>query len=295
MEETANVQINDQRDFWFVIVDLCVWEDERLSTLEKAVYTALCTFASVEGRTCWPSTSAIARRASCSDRSVNRALETLEEYGYLKITRRFKDNARIPSAYSIIGHKAAGGCDTVSQGVTTECRKELEPTEPDLKDTLSEGAEVAPDEQISGSVDDKTVLPNEEAVFINDEDLKKIPAAMKETVEFLLLKTGRKGLLAEELAPVMALEKIHMPSRIQREITKAAERFNRQGKPLSSLSFVYIYDSLKYQKSSKSARAQPKVTMPTSAEYKTWEEQNLAALMAEFGIEGGVENGNGPS
>ncbi|MEK0452792.1 MAG: hypothetical protein AGIKBDMD_00735 [Synergistaceae bacterium] len=280
MEETANVQINDQRDFWFVIVDLCVWQDERLSTLEKAVYTALCTFASVEGRTCWPSTSAIARRASCSDRSVNRALETLEEHGYLKITRRFKDNARIPSAYSIIGHKATGGCDTVSQGVTTESRKEQEPSEPDLKDTLSEGAEDAPDE--------RETLPLEE------EFIKKIPAAMKETVEFLLLKTGRKGLLPEELAPVMALEKIHMPSRIQREITKAAERFNRQGKPLSSLSFVYIYDSLKYQKSSKSARAQPKVTMPTAAENKTWEEQNLAALMAEFGIEGGVENGNGP-
>lgn len=280
MEETANVQINDQRDFWFVIVDLCVWQDERLSTLEKAVYTALCTFASVEGRTCWPSTSAIARRASCSDRSVNRALETLEEHGYLKITRRFKDNARIPSAYSIIGHKATGGCDTVSQGVTTESRKEQEPSEPDLKDTLSEGAEDAPDER--------------ETLPLDEEFIKKIPAAMKETVEFLLLKTGRKGLLPEELAPVMALEKIHMPSRIQREITKAAERFNRQGKPLSSLSFVYIYDSLKYQKSSKSARAQPKVTMPTAAENKTWEEQNLAALMAEFGIEGGVENGNGP-
>jgi len=280
MEETANVQINDQRDFWFVIVDLCVWQDERLSTVEKAVYTALCTFASIEGRTCWPSTSAIARRASCSDRSVNRALETLEEHGYLKITRRFKDNARIPSAYSIIGHKATGGCDTVSQGVTTESRKELEPTEPDLKDTLSEGAEAAPDEQ--------------ETLPLEEEFIKKIPAAMKETVEFLLLKTGRKGLLAEELAHVMALEKIHMPSRIQREITKAAERFLKQGKPLSSLSFVYIYDSLKYQKSSKSARAQPKVTMPTAAENKTWEEQNLAALMAEFGSEGGVENGNGP-
>ena len=202
MEETTNVQINDQRDFWFVIVDLCVWEDERLSTLEKAVYTALCTFASVEGRTCWPSTSAIAKRASCSDRSVNRALDILEEHGYLKITRRFKDNARIPSAYSIIGHKTAGGCDTVSQGVTTECRKELEPTELDLKDTLSEGAKTAPDKQCP-------ILPE-------DEVIKKIPAAMKETVELLLLKTGRKGMLPEELGPVMALEKIHLPSRIQR-------------------------------------------------------------------------------
>ena len=159
-------------------------------------------------------------------------------------------------------------------------KAELEPTEPDLKDTLSEGAKTAPDKQCP-------ILPE-------DEVIKKIPAAMKETVELLLLKTGRKGLLPEELGPIMALEKIHMPARIQREITKAAERFNKQGKPLSSLSFVYIYDSLKYQKSSKSARAQPIVTMPTAAENKTWEEQNLAALMAEFGSEGGVENGNGP-
>ena len=271
MEEAANVQINDQRDFWFVIVDLCVWEDERLSTVEKAVYTALCTFASVEGRTCWPSTSAIAKRASCSDRSVNRALETLEEHGYLRITRRFKDNARIPSAYSIIGHKAAGGCDTVSQGVTTECRKELEPTEPDIKDTLSEGAENAPDEQSS--------------LLLENEIIKKIPSAMKETVEFLLFKTGRRTLSPEELGAVMALEKIHLPARIQREISKAAERFSRQGKPLSSLSFEYIFDSLKYQKSTKSARAQPKNHVP-SVEEKAWEEANMAALEAEFGMKG---------
>ena len=271
MEETANVQINDQRDFWFVIVDLCVWQDERLSTLEKAVYTALCTFASVEGRTCWPSTSAIAKRASCSDRSVNRALETLGEHGYLKITRRFKDNARIPSAYSIIGHKAAGGCDRVSQGVTTECRKELEPTEPDIKDTLSEGAENAPDEQSS--------------LLLENEIIKKIPSAMKETVEFLLFKTGRRTLSPEELGAVMALEKIHLPARIQREISKAAERFSRQGKPLSSLSFEYIFDSLKYQKSTKSARAQPKNHVP-SVEEKAWEEANMAALEAEFGMKG---------
>ena len=267
----GSLKISDQRDFWFVIVDLCVWEDERLSTVEKAVYTALCTFASVEGRTCWPSTSAIAKRASCSDRSVNRALETLEEHGYLRITRRFKDNARIPSAYSIIGHKAAGGCDTVSQGVTTECRKELEPTEPDIKDTLSEGAENAPDEQSS--------------LLLENEIIKKIPSAMKETVEFLLFKTGRRTLSPEELGPVMALEKIHLPARIQREISKAAERFSRQGKPLSSLSFEYIFDSLKYQKSTKSARAQPKNHVP-SVEEKAWEEANMAALEAEFGMKG---------
>jgi len=140
---TDNIGVlDDQRDFWFVVVDLCVWEDETLSTVEKAVYTALCTFASVEGRTCWPSISVIAKRVSCSDRSVNRALDVLEERGYLKITRRFKDNARIPSAYSIIGHKSekglshsvARGYDTVSQGVTTECRKELEPIELEPKD-----------------------------------------------------------------------------------------------------------------------------------------------------------------
>ena len=267
----GSLKISDQRDFWFVIVDLCVWEDERLSTVEKAVYTALCTFASVEGRTCWPSTSAIAKRASCSDRSVNRALETLEEHGYLRITRRFKDNARIPSAYSIIGHKAAGGCDTVSQGVTTECRKELEPTEPDIKDTLSEGAENAPDEQSS--------------LLLENEIIKKIPSAMKETVEFLLFKTGRRTLFPEELGAVMALEKIHLPARIQREISKAAERFSRQGKPLSSLSFEYIFDSLKYQKSTKSARAQPKNPVP-SVEEKAWEEANMAALEAEFGMKG---------
>ena len=108
---------------------------------------------------------------------------------------------------------------------------------------------------------------------------------MKETVEFLLFKTGRRTLFPEELGAVMALEKIHLPARIQREISKAAERFSRQGKPLSSLSFEYIFDSLKYQKSTKSARAQPKNHVP-SVEEKAWEEANMAALEAEFGMKG---------
>ena len=108
---------------------------------------------------------------------------------------------------------------------------------------------------------------------------------MKETVEFLLFKTGRRTLFPEELGAVMALEKIHLPARIQREISKAAERFSRQGKPLSSLSFEYIFDSLKYQKSTKSARAQPKNPVPC-VEEKAWEEANMAALEAEFGMKG---------
>lgn len=282
VENKAN--LDDRRDFWYTPVDICVWEDTRLSTIEKAVYTALCTFASVGGRTCWPSTAAIAKRTSCSDRSVNRALETLEKYGYLKITRRFKDNAKIPSTYSIIGHKTedglrqsdVGGCDTVSHGVTTGCRIELEPREKDLKDTLSEGEGTSPD--------------NIQTPILEEEDLKKIPSAMKETVEFLLLKTERPGLLPDELGPIMSLEKTHVPARIQREITIASERFKKQGKPLSSLTFIYIFNSLKFQKSTKSARAQPKVETTSTAENRAWEEANLAALEAEFGIMKGGGN-----
>jgi len=77
------------------------------------------------------------------------------------------------------------------------------------------------------------------------------PPAMRETLDYFLLKTGRTGIEPEELSALRALEEIHTPARVNKEIAQAAERFGGNGKPLSSLTLVYIYRSLRHQNSLK--------------------------------------------
>jgi hypothetical protein len=74
---------------------------------------------------------------------------------------------------------------------------------------------------------------------------------MREAVDYFLLKTGRMGIQPEELSALRALEEIHTPARVSKEIAQAAERFERSGRPSSSLTLVYIYKSLQYQNSLK--------------------------------------------
>jgi len=82
-----------------------------------------------------------------------------------------------------------------------------------------------------------------DALFTPDD----VPEVMRECVDYFLLKTGRAGLRPEELSAVKALEIIHVPQRINREISKAIERFKEKCRSLMNLTFVYIYESLKFQ------------------------------------------------
>lgn len=288
IEET--IDLTDDRLFWFCQVDIEVLRDPELSPTDKAVYAILCSFASVADRSGRPSIGTIAEATNCSKNTARTAIKNLVSRGVLVREERYCEGRQTSCLYKIIGvnayrgSKSEGGRVQILKGEGSKSGKaELEPKELELKDTLSEGAETAPDGQ-------DTLLSEEESI-------RKIPAAMKETVEYFLFKTGRVGLLPEELGPIMALEKIHVPARIQREITIATDRFIKQGKPLTALTFGYIYDSLKYQKSSKMARAQPKPEESVSTEniaWMAWEEQNKAALMAEFGIrEGGKRDADG--
>ena len=269
-------------DFWFSCIDNAVICDPKLTPIDKTVFCVLCTFASSNTREAWPKIATIAKAANCSERSVFSSLKRLTDRGIIENQPRFNAGQQVSSIYTIVGYRAYDETDSIRPAPDAppalhQMHTELEPKkELDLKDTLSEGADPSPD--------------NTQTSILEEEDLKKIPSAMKETVEFLLLKTERTGLLPDELGSIMALEKIHVPARIQREITKAAERFKKQGKPLSALTFVYIFDSLKFQKSTKSARAQPKVETTSTAENRAWEEANLAALEAEFGIRKGGGN-----
>lgn len=306
-EETINLA--DDRLFWFCQVDIEVLRDPELSPTDKAVYAIICSFASVADRSGRPSIGTIADATNCSKNTARSAIKNLVSRGVLVREERYCDGRQTSCLYKIIGvnayrsSKSEGGRVQILKGEGSKNdRQELEPKELDLKDPLSEGADapdgqnpLSPDEETflvheePLSADDTALLVNEEPLPENDAALKKIPSAMHETVEFMLLKTGRSGLLPEEIGPIMALEKIHLPSRIQREISRAADRFKSKDKPLSSLTFVYIYDSLKYQQSKKTGKAEPKPP-EMSEENKAWEAANLARMEEEFGSKGGGGN-----
>lgn len=72
---------------------------------------------------------------------------------------------------------------------------------------------------------------------------------MRSTAEYLLLKTGRKGLDEEELSALRTLDAHHYPARVQREIDKAVERYGRLGRHLRTLDFGYILSALQHQPS----------------------------------------------
>lgn len=292
-EETINLA--DDRLFWFCQVDIEVLRDPELSPTDKAVYAILCSFASVADRSGRPSIGTIADATNCSKNTARTAIKNLVSRGVLVREERYCEGRQTSCLYKIIGvnayrgSKSEGGRVQILKGEGSKSDiQELEPKELELKDPSSKGAP-APDEQNSLSVDDESVSVNEGPLPENDAALKKIPSAMQETVEFLLMKTGRSGLLPEEIGPIMALEKIHLPSRIQREISRAADRFKSKGKPLSSLTFVYIYDSLKFQQSKKAGKAEPKPP-EMSEENKAWEAANLARMEEEFGMKGGGGN-----
>jgi DNA-binding Lrp family transcriptional regulator len=97
---------------------------------------------------------------------------------------------------------------------------------------------------------EETATPPEGPPGTNGDDLidpDEAPPAMREAVEYFLLKTGRTGIQPEELSAIRALEEIHTPARVSKEIAQAVERFRGNGRSLSRLTLVYIYKSLQYQ------------------------------------------------
>ena len=97
---------------------------------------------------------------------------------------------------------------------------------------------------------------------MGDIAVMDVPAAMRETVDYFLLKTGRPGITPLELSAVRELEKNHVPARVNQEIVKAIERYGRNGKPLTELTLDYIRKSLQYQVSRKQKALTPDCAEP---------------------------------
>ncbi|WP_419607742.1 helix-turn-helix domain-containing protein, partial [Thiolapillus sp.] len=70
---------------------------QALAAPAKFVLVALAEHVSGEGRECWPSVSRLARMTGCAERTVQRALRTLEAAGLIRVEQR----AGRPALYSL--------------------------------------------------------------------------------------------------------------------------------------------------------------------------------------------------
>ncbi|WP_286677294.1 helix-turn-helix domain-containing protein [Aminobacterium sp. EBM-42] len=238
----AEPTLTDNRDFWWICLDICVMRDERLNLSAKGIYAVLCTFASTGNRTCFPKVATLAKTAGCSERTVYSALKDLEECGYIKrITRYDGRGMQTSSSYEIIGHKAkreAKEEPSPANIADPACKKRhTSPAKNDIPLTI---ATITKD---TYSPTERETLPQETQ---NPEDA---PSSMRETAKLLLLQTKRSGLREEEISALKDLAISHTPARVQKEITTAIKRFIKNKRSLAELDFCYIAESLKYQKS----------------------------------------------
>lgn len=73
------------------------------------------------------------------------------------------------------------------------------------------------------------------------------PDVMRPTAEYFLFKTGRKGLRWEEVSVLRKLSATQYPTRVNKEIERACERFRKRNQSLLCLTLMYIEAALKNQ------------------------------------------------
>lgn len=276
--EETTLHIQDTRDFWFATVDICVLRDKTLSFNAKGVYAVLVAFVDIGTREWALKTETLAAECGVSRRTVMYALKELEEHGYIKRNRRFADGHQIASMYKIIGHKAE--CNIRTQ------QEQKPPERPECKICTQQGAKYAHQLQEPESNNTLPTVMEADASEAEPEDIgliEKIPLVMRPTAEYLLLKTGRKSLIPSEVGSLMALEKIHLPARIQQEINTAVKRFNARGRPLSGITADYLYESLRRQNSRAARKKAPPDNSAALTQAQQEEAEHDKYLFEKFG------------
>lgn len=225
---------NNNADYWFARVDINVARDKELSMTAKFIFMILCTFADKDKRGCWPSNEKVAEAAGVSIPTLKRAYKELEARGVISREARFNDGQQTSSYTLIVGHNAPcyGGFTSEPPGGSSMSHR-TRINEQDIKDSLTREAELP----------EATQSDNPKEVCTPDD----APDIMKPTAEYLLYKTGRKALTWEEISALRTLSASHYPSRVQKEIDTACERFRRKGRSLNTLTFNYIAGSLQSQ------------------------------------------------
>ena len=107
LKRTGNDTAKDTTANNTLLFDKNVATDSSLSPIDKAVYSVLCALADNEALQCSPKVETIAAKASCSPRSVQTSLNTLEKRALIRRQPRFINHRQISSLYTVIGSKAA--------------------------------------------------------------------------------------------------------------------------------------------------------------------------------------------
>ena len=118
------------------------------------------------------------------------------------------------------------------------------------------------------------------------------PDIMRPTAEYFLLKTGRKGLRWKEVSVLRKLSATQYPTRVNKEIERACERFKKRNQSLLCLTLMYIWAALKNQptwgskakqKARQKAEAQPEVvSKPMTVEEREAITAEINRLQAKF-------------
>jgi hypothetical protein len=118
-------------------------------------------------------------------------------------------------------------------------------------------------------------------------DSSEVPTAMRQVVKYFLHETGRDFLSVSDLGPIRDLERLHYPARINQEIDIAVDRFRRTGRDPASLTFDYLYESLKHQPGRrKKPRASPserKREKEARSKRTEWEREQQRKISEAFG------------
>lgn len=266
--------MSNETDYWFARVDIDVAKDKELSITAKFIFTILCIFADKDKRGCWPSNETVADTAGVSESTLLRAYRELEARGVISRESRFKNGQQTSSYTLIVGHNAPCYGGVIDDVAGVSCMTDRTRTnEQDIKDSLTREAELPGREE----------TPESPAESFSPEDA---PEIMRSTAEYLLLKTGRKTLTENEISALRELSATQYPSRVQKEIDRACERFRRNGNDLGTLTFCYIAGALRSQPSLKRKsrkKSEPDGMSLTQAEIDaTREEQTEEELDREL-------------
>ena len=283
----SNETIRSKKDFWFSCIDIDVVRDNNLSVTAKYVFTVLCTFVTVNNRGCWPSNDAVAEAAGVSVPTVKRAYKELEERGVIARSTRYNQGEGQTSSYTkIVGHNAEcyneAGSSPVNHPQLTD---ELPPSSPvnpkgnqENNIYYSNEGEKAPEPACEPETREEIIRPDNPDETYEPE---QAPEIMQPTARYLLQRTGRKNLAWNEISALRELAASQYPTRVNKEIDKAVERFTRQGRDLKTLRFEYIASALAHQPTYKK-KSKSKVEAPKPQEVATCANDNADEEMARI-------------
>ena len=311
-----NIIQRSASDFWFACVDIDVLDDERLTPIEKVVFTLLCRYASPQNRAGYPSIKKLALKANCSDYSVQKAIKRLIELGLIERQERFINGRQTTSLYKVIGFNAPcyraraqkedGGSNTLTPPPTILTNggqrdvPQKDTSMKDIKDSLTGEVELPdfPDKAKDSGNNTTPHTPNQEVLDSSPKEVctpDDVPEIFKQTAKYFLYETKRSGLTEDEVSAFRTLAADHTPARVQKEIDTACDRFRRHGKALSTLTISYIAGALQHQQSRRKRKdkAKPDTTMTgiTSADIERLEKDltpEEIARIEKFEREGGI-------